>query len=121
MPKAYAWRALPVLLAGCVYLPETHSVYNAECGTYEKHTTLTAQQAAPLLSCRGEGCITALAFSGIVAVTSVVVSGSVVIKDNVVRWLERQPNCGAASSNALRPATAGNLPEGPTRQESGGR
>jgi hypothetical protein len=86
----------PALLAACVYLPETRTVYNAECGIFERRVSLEAHQVASIMGCRGEACVAALAVAGIVSATTAVVSGSVVVVGKVVYWLEKQGQCLAA-------------------------
>ncbi|MDP2824860.1 MAG: hypothetical protein Q8O52_19530 [Sulfuritalea sp.] len=82
-----------MLLSGCVYLPETSTRYNAECGIYERKMTMQPYQVGSLMGCRDEGCVTGLVFAGAVSAASAVITGSVVVVGNVVYWLERQGQC----------------------------
>ena len=96
------------LLAGCVYLPTETTVYRADCGSYERKVTLEAYQVGSLMGCRNEGCVTGLVVAGVASAASAVISGSVVLAGNVVRWLERPRHCPDPAPNpehtALPPA-----------------
>jgi len=81
------------LLEGCVYLPNTTSIYNANCQTYERHMTLEVHQIGTLAGCQGEACAGALVAFGAVSAATAIVSGSIVIVGNMVYWLERQGQC----------------------------
>jgi hypothetical protein len=88
--------ALPLvalLLSGCVYMPETTIRYNAECGIYERKTTMQPYQVGSLMGCRDEGCVAGLVTAGIVSAASAVITGSVVVVENMVSWLERRGQC----------------------------
>lgn len=93
------WRAATatvmavVLLAGCVFLPRTTSVYDSDCAIYERKMTLEPYQVASLANCGNEGCVALLAAAGAVSAATAVVSGSVVVVGNVVYWLEEKGQC----------------------------
>ncbi|MCF8151950.1 MAG: hypothetical protein K9K30_08900 [Burkholderiaceae bacterium] len=91
------------LLAGCVYLPETTSRYNPDCGTQERSMTMQAHQVGTLMGCRDESCVAGLVLAGVVSAASAVVTGSVVVVGNVVYWFERQGQC---PNPARKPAPA---------------
>lgn len=86
--------ACGALLAGCMVVPRTTSTYDPECQVVERRVTLQAQQVAVIGGCRHNAeCGGLLAFYGLVAVGSAVVSGSVAVVGNVVYWLEEQAQC----------------------------
>ena len=88
--------ALPLavmLLSGCVYMPETTTRYNAECGIYERRMTMQPYQVGSLMGCQDEGCVTGLVVAGVASAASAVITGSVVVVGNMVYWLERQGQC----------------------------
>ena len=100
---------LTALTSGCVYLPETKTVYNAECDVFERRVTLEGYQVASVMGCRDEGCVAALVVAGVVSATTAIVSGSVVIVGKVAYWLEKEGHCLAKESkpavnNAIFPA-----------------
>lgn len=78
-------------------------MYREDCGTYEKKMTLEAYQVGSLMGCRDEGCVAGLAVAGVVSAASAVVSGSVVVVGNVVRWLERPGHCPNPAQRADKP------------------
>jgi hypothetical protein len=91
--------ALVLLLpGGCVYLPETTTRYDPDCGIYERKATPPPPHAAapgripdgmPGRGLRGSLLVAA----GAVTAASAVISGSVVVVGNVVYWLEKQVQC----------------------------
>jgi len=82
-----------MLLGGCVYLPETTTRYNPDCGIYERKAIMQPHQIGTLMGCQDEGCGVLLIAAGAVTVASAVISGSVVVVGNVVYWLEKQGQC----------------------------
>ena len=81
------------LLQGCVYLPRTTSVYDADCRIYARQMDLEVTQVGGFAGCRNEGCIAILVAAGAVTAASAVVSGSIVIAGNIVYWFEKQGRC----------------------------
>ena len=69
-------------LQGCVYLPRTKEVYDADCRIVAKHMELQAVQIGTIVGCSNEGCAAALVAVGAVAAASAVVSGSIVKRRN---------------------------------------
>jgi hypothetical protein len=84
---------MAALLQGCVVLPRTDTVYDAQCQVMRRQMTLEVQQIGAFGGCANEGCAMLLAASGVVAVASTVVSGSIAVVGNVVYWIERQGQC----------------------------
>lgn len=84
--------ALPVL-AACVYVPKTTTVYDAGCRVAARQMSLEAVQVASLAGCQNQGCAALLVAAGATAAASAVISGSIVIAGNVVYWFERQGRC----------------------------
>lgn len=82
-----------LLLQGCVYFPQTSSVYDPECGVYERHMTLAVEEVGFNGGCNDEGCLALLVAVGAVSATTAVVSGSIVVVGNVVFWLEKKRQC----------------------------
>ena len=81
------------LLGGCLYLPETTTRYDPDCGIYERKATMQPHQVGSLMGCQDEGCAVLLVAAGAVTAASAVISGSVVVVGNVVYWLEKQVQC----------------------------
>ena len=82
-----------MLLGGCVYLPETTTRYDPDCGIYERKAIMQPHQIGSLMGCQDEGCVVLLVAAGAVTAASAVISGSVVVAGNVVYWLEKQGQC----------------------------
>jgi hypothetical protein len=81
-------------------VPRTISTYNADCRVVEKHITLEAQQVGAVASCRNNTeCAGLLAFYGVVAAASAVVSGSVAVVGNAAYWLEKQGQCNPQAND----------------------
>lgn len=91
------WRAaLTValgLLGGCVFVPRTVQVYDADCQITSRQMVLDMQQIGTFGHCANEGCAAALVALGAVASVSAVISGSVVVVGNVVYWFEKRSLC----------------------------
>lgn len=81
------------LLAGCVYLPRTTTVYDRDCRIEARHMTMELTQVGALGRCQGQQCAELLVAAGAVAAASAVVSGSIVITGNIVYWFEKQGRC----------------------------
>ena len=95
-----------VLLAGCIVVPQTQTVYDPECQAHVRQVTLEAAYLGGFQSCAGEGCVAMLAAVGIVTAAAVVVSGSIALVGNVVYWMERRGRCPrppATSSSSSTP------------------
>jgi hypothetical protein len=99
-----------LLLAGCIVVPQTETVYDPDCKVATRQVTLEAAYIGGFHRCGGEGCLTMLAAAGLVTAASVVVSGSIAVVGNVVYWLERQGTC---TRGAPAPAGASPGPAGP--------
>jgi hypothetical protein len=84
---------LVAVLAGCVYVPRTTTVYDSGCQVTSHHMELELTQVASFGHCGNQGCLALLVASGVVTAASAVVSGSVVVTGNVVYWFERQGDC----------------------------
>jgi hypothetical protein len=85
--------AATLALQGCVFLPRTAEVYDADCQIAARHMQLQAVQIASIGGCRNEGCALLLVASGATAAASAVISGSIVVAGNAVYWLEKQGRC----------------------------
>jgi hypothetical protein len=92
MHRALAGLAL-AFLSGCIYLPRTTTVYDANCQVEARHMTLEMTQIGAFGHCQGQGCAELLVAAGAVAAASAVVSGSIVVTGNVVYWFEKQGRC----------------------------
>ena len=79
--------------SACVFLPETTTRYDPDCGVTQRHMTLKAYQIAAFGGCRNEGCAELLVLAGAVSATSLVISGSIAVVGDAVYWLERRGRC----------------------------
>lgn len=100
--------ALSLLLAGCVVVPQTREVYDADCRMQRREITLETAVIGHFGGCSDRDCAALLATLGVVTAASVVVSGSIALVGNVVYWLEAQGRCRrqapAASGASATPA-----------------
>jgi len=81
------------LVQGCIFVPQTTNVYDANCKIFTKQMTLQYAQIATFRRCAGEGCVALLVGAGAVTAASAVVSGSIVVAGNVVYWFEKRGQC----------------------------
>ena len=88
---------ISVLLAGCVYIPRTTTVYDKDCDIEAKSMTMDLYQIGALGSCQGNQCAQILVGAGAVAAASAVISGSIVVAGNVVYWFEKEGRCIATA------------------------
>jgi len=94
---------IAALLAACVVVPRTDSVYDAHCKVLRRQMTLEVQQIGAFGGCANDGCVALLVAAGVVAAASAVVSGSIAVVGNVVYWIEQQGQC---KPDAVRPPEA---------------
>ena len=88
-----------LLLHGCVYVPQTATVYDPQCAAHYREMTLQPYQVAQFSgSCYHRDCAYLLVALGAVTAASVVVSGSIVVAGNMVYWFEKQGQCLTTSS-----------------------
>lgn len=80
-------------LCSCIFLPQTTTRYDSDCGVVERHMSLQAYQIAAFGGCRNEGCVELLVVTGVVSAASLIVSGSVVVVGEAVYWLETKRQC----------------------------
>lgn len=85
--------ATGIVLAGCVYVPRTVEVYDADCQITARQMTLELQQVGYIAGCSNESCVALVLGAGAVGAVTAVVSGSIVVAGNVVHWLEKQGRC----------------------------
>jgi hypothetical protein len=85
--------AISLLLAGCVYLPRTTTVYDEQCRVAARQMSLELSQVGSFGHCQGRGCAELLVGLGAVAAASAVVSGTIVVAGNIVYWFEKQGRC----------------------------
>jgi hypothetical protein len=91
--KPFFALAIVALLAACVVVPRTDSVYDHDCQMLRRQMTLEVQQIGAFGGCSNDGCVALLVGAGVVAAASAVVSGSIAVVGNVVYWIERQGQC----------------------------
>ena len=82
-----------IFLQGCIYLPRTTSVYDADCRIQSKEMVLDVHQIGGFGGCTNQGCTALLVAIGAVSAASAVVSGSIVVAGNIVYWFEKQGQC----------------------------
>jgi hypothetical protein len=92
------WLSVSLLLAlptlqGCVYLPTTTVVYDADCQVTARRMVLQPVQIAAIGGCSNEGCAALLVAAGATAAVSAVISETIVVAGNVVYWFEKQGHC----------------------------
>lgn len=98
--KALSTLPLALLLAACVVVPRTESVYDAQCQLQRRQMVLDVHQVAAFGGCANEGCVALLVAAGVVTAASAVVSGSIAVVGNMAYWLERRGQCNPPASPA---------------------
>jgi len=87
---------LCAMLQGCVYVPRTTQVYDADCRLMVNHMILEGGQVAAIQSCQNQGCVALVVGASVVTAATVVISGTIVVVGNVAYWFEKRARCGAA-------------------------
>lgn len=85
--------ALCAVLQGCVVVPRTTQVYDADCGLMVNHMVLEGGQVAAIHSCQNQGCAALIVGASVVTAATVVISGTIVVVGNVAYWFERMARC----------------------------
>jgi hypothetical protein len=91
-PALIALALLPAL-QGCIVVPQTREVYDADCRTMTKEIVLETAVVGRLQGCAGDACVAMLVATGAITAASAVVSGSIALVGNVAYWIERQGRC----------------------------
>jgi len=91
------------LLQGCVVVPRTVDVYDAQCRVTARQMTLEVDQLVGFVGCANEGCVALLAAAGVVTAASAVVSGSIAVAGNFVYWLEKRGKCDREAERTALP------------------
>lgn len=108
MPLRLSRTAAALLLAlagaGCIVVPQTREVYDADCRVLTRQVTLEVAVVGGLHSCAGDACLAMLVSAGVVTAASAVVSGSIALVGNVAYWFERQGRCVGPARPAGVPA-----------------
>ena len=94
------------LLAGCIVVPTTQTVYDPGCKMHTRQIVLETAVIGGFRGCAGDACAAMLATAGLVTAASVVVSGSIALVGNVLYWAELQGRCQRASRQAAAGASA---------------
>ncbi|MDP3839324.1 MAG: hypothetical protein Q8Q54_10415 [Methylococcales bacterium] len=95
MFKSVRLLSLPLLLCSCVIVPRTTEVYNSHCKFITKQSELKPIYVAALGGCKDEQCAGLLVFAGAATTISAIISGSIVIVENIAYWLEQPDDCDA--------------------------
>jgi chaperone required for assembly of F1-ATPase len=85
--------ALMLVLQGCIVVPQTREVYDADCRTMTKEIVLETAVVGRFQGCAGDACVAMLVATGAITAASAVVSGSIALVGNVAYWIERQGRC----------------------------
>jgi hypothetical protein len=91
--KITAFTLLPFVLAACVYFPvSNHDAKSAACKTFTNSMSLDAYEIKGF-NCGGSDARDCLAAIAIIPAGSFVISGSIVVSNNTIHWLEYQGTC----------------------------
>lgn len=98
--KPFASVSLALALSACVVVPVEDEVVASSCNTYTKSMTLkTVTANSGGLNCRDEACLAVILA---VSAGSLIVSGSIVLTNNTVHWLEYQGSCDDSFLNTTK-------------------
>lgn len=98
MIKTLCLLSLLLLLCSCVIVPRTTEIYHSDCKFIAKQTELKSVYVAALGGCKDEQCAGVLVFAGAATAISAVISGSIMIVDKIVYWLEKPDDCDESTT-----------------------
>ena len=93
LPVSLLAASAAALVAGCVYVPRTTQVFDAECRVMVNHMALEGGQVAAVRHCENQGCVALIVGASIVTAATVIISGTIVVAGNVAYWFERKARC----------------------------
>jgi hypothetical protein len=97
--KTPALLSLPLLLSSCVIVPRTTEIYNTDCKYIAKQSELKPVYVAAFGSCKDKQCAWVLVFAGAATAISAFISGSIMMVENIVYWLEKPEDCDETISD----------------------
>lgn len=98
--KPFAAVSLALALSACVVVPVEDEVAASSCDTHTKSMSLkTVTANHGNLNCHDEACLAVILA---VSAGSFIVSGSIVLTNNTVHWLEYQGTCDDSFLNTTK-------------------
>ena len=89
--KPFATVSLALALSACVVVPVEDEVAASSCDTYTKSMSLKPVEVSlGRTNCHDEACLAVILA---VSAGSLIVSGSIVLTNNTIHWLEYQGTC----------------------------
>lgn len=82
--------------SGCVFYPRTTAPVDPDCRMITRKLRLN-MAVMQNVDCKGgdlQACFASIAAVGVVSASTAVVSGSIVVVNNTLSWLERKGRCG---------------------------
>ncbi len=100
--KKYAAIIISVFyLAGCVYYPKVNKMQKAKCELVTKKLKIDKTTLDPAISSPSD-LFGFLIVGGLIAATTIAVSGSIMIAGNTIHWIEQEGTCdGGIIKNAI--------------------
>jgi hypothetical protein len=102
---AIACSSLACVLSACIYVPKVKDDSSSpSCKTYTKSMTLEQIEVHQNLSvrCNNDECLAVLLTAAAVSAGSAIISGSIVVTNNTVHWLEYQGTCDDSYLNTAK-------------------
>ncbi|KZN58681.1 hypothetical protein N473_04410 [Pseudoalteromonas luteoviolacea CPMOR-1] len=100
---------LPILvlsmMSGCLFVSKEVHYYDEQCHITKRKHVLSTEQMASIGNCSGRACAMVMAGAGIVSAASLVVSGTVVVTQNTLSWLEQSKGCKKLDATNLEKST----------------
>jgi hypothetical protein len=92
------------VLSACVFVPvvNENDPESANCQTFTKSMFLSSIQLQGTGRCQNQNCAALLASAAVVSAGSAIISGSIVLTDNTLHWLEYQGTCSDGYLNRTR-------------------
>lgn len=93
--KIIVFTLLPFVLAACVYVPvSNHDADSGTCKTFTNSMSLDEQEIKGHIECPANSVpMACLVVIAAVPAGSFIISGSIVVSNNTIHWLEYQGTC----------------------------
>ncbi|MCF2857044.1 hypothetical protein L1286_06165 [Pseudoalteromonas sp. SMS1] len=95
-------------LSACIFVPKEVQYFDERCQITMRKHVLSHEEMGYLGGCSDKACAVLMAGAGIVSAASLVVSGTIVMTQNTLTWLEQQDGCKVPENSDSELQTAQN-------------
>ncbi|TQF71177.1 hypothetical protein [Pseudoalteromonas luteoviolacea] len=96
-------------LSACIFVPKEVHYFDERCQITKRKHVLSQEEMGYLGGCSDKACAALMAGAGIVSAASLVVSGTIVMTQNTLTWLEQKNDCKVPENTSTDLKTAQNI------------